>query len=219
MPGAAGVQEEAERLLPLLRATARSSPSIFSSRSTLPALSADLTLVLGGDGAILRAARQMGYQQIPVLGVNLGKLGFLADLTPGRALPVPAARHAGRLPGHPPPHVRVPASKPAPARSTRLGLNEAALQTGPPFHMFDLELDHRRRDRLELRRRRPHHQYADRLDGAQPVRRRADPGPGAVGFRYHADLPAQPHQPARRRLRRQSVHHRRPPGVRPARCW
>ena len=48
----------------------------------LKAETADLALVLGGDGAILRAARQMGYHQTPVLGVNLGKLGFLADLSP-----------------------------------------------------------------------------------------------------------------------------------------
>lgn len=41
----------------------------------------DLAVVLGGDGAILRACRSFGRQQIPLLGVNLGRLGFLADLT------------------------------------------------------------------------------------------------------------------------------------------
>ena len=43
---------------------------------------ADLVVVLGGDGAILRACRQMGLKQLPMIGVNLGRLGFLADLTP-----------------------------------------------------------------------------------------------------------------------------------------
>ena len=42
---------------------------------------ADLAVVLGGDGAILRACRSFGQHQIPLLGVNLGRLGFLADLT------------------------------------------------------------------------------------------------------------------------------------------
>lgn len=45
-------------------------------------VTADLVVVLGGDGAILRACRQMGPQQLPILGVNLGRLGFLADLSP-----------------------------------------------------------------------------------------------------------------------------------------
>lgn len=43
---------------------------------------AELVVVLGGDGAILRACRQFGEQQRPILGVNLGRLGFLADLSP-----------------------------------------------------------------------------------------------------------------------------------------
>lgn len=42
---------------------------------------ADLVIVLGGDGAILRACRKLGAHQRPLLGVNLGRLGFLADLT------------------------------------------------------------------------------------------------------------------------------------------
>ncbi|MAT14932.1 MAG: NAD(+) kinase [Planctomyces sp.] len=42
---------------------------------------ADIVIVLGGDGAILRACRQLGSRQLPLLGVNLGRLGFLADIS------------------------------------------------------------------------------------------------------------------------------------------
>src|SRR5947199_7054471 len=76
-----GVPEEAERLLPFLRERCEVVAVDLEQTLDLSGVNADLTLVLGGDGAILRAARQMGYHQIPVLGINLGKLGFLADLT------------------------------------------------------------------------------------------------------------------------------------------
>lgn len=42
---------------------------------------ADLVLTLGGDGAILRACRELGKSQLPIMGINLGRLGFLADLS------------------------------------------------------------------------------------------------------------------------------------------
>ncbi|MDA1196269.1 MAG: NAD(+)/NADH kinase [Planctomycetota bacterium] len=43
---------------------------------------ADLVLVFGGDGSILRVAKRLGDRRVPVLGVNYGRFGFLADLAP-----------------------------------------------------------------------------------------------------------------------------------------
>ncbi len=48
---------------------------------TIPKTDIDLLVVVGGDGAILRACRRMRDDQLPILGVNGGRLGFLADLS------------------------------------------------------------------------------------------------------------------------------------------
>jgi NAD+ kinase len=41
----------------------------------------DMMLVLGGDGTFLRSVRLMGENQKPVLGINLGSLGFLTEIS------------------------------------------------------------------------------------------------------------------------------------------
>ena len=41
---------------------------------------ADLLLVFGGDGSIIRAARSSAGREIPIAGINCGRLGYLADL-------------------------------------------------------------------------------------------------------------------------------------------
>lgn len=42
---------------------------------------ADMAISIGGDGTFLRTASAIGKKNIPILGINAGRLGFLADIT------------------------------------------------------------------------------------------------------------------------------------------
>lgn len=54
------------------------------ARSLMPGT--ELVLSLGGDGTILRAARSVAPYSIPILGINLGRVGFLAELSVSEAV-------------------------------------------------------------------------------------------------------------------------------------
>ena len=43
---------------------------------------ADMVISMGGDGTFLKAASRVGRKNIPILGINTGRLGFLADISP-----------------------------------------------------------------------------------------------------------------------------------------
>ncbi len=48
---------------------------------------ADMAISIGGDGTFLRTARWVGDKQIPILGINTGHLGYLADITVDDLIP------------------------------------------------------------------------------------------------------------------------------------
>src|SRR6516225_6971628 len=134
-----GVSEEAERLLPFLSQGCEVVVFDLRGATELPAAAADLALVLGGDGAILRAARQMGYQQTPVLGVNLGKLGFLADLNLDEfrdCFPRIVEGHY-RISRHLMFECVVETPQ---GQRILLGLNEVLVRSGPCCRILDLDL-------------------------------------------------------------------------------
>src|SRR5262245_50553322 len=137
--GRLGVAEEAERLLPFLKEHCDIAVIDLTQNEDLRDCTADLALVLGGDGAILRAARQMGYCQTPVLGVNLGKLGFLADLSPEQLRAVlPRIVHGEyRITRHLMFECLVIGPD---TNRTYLGLNDVSIHAGYPFHMIELDL-------------------------------------------------------------------------------
>lgn len=109
----------------------------------------DLCVVLGGDGSILSAARRMGLNQKPVIGVNLGRLGFLAALSEDELGGIWPEVCAGKFPIDE--HVMlqcaiVPAAQrqgtaaATEPQSYQLALNEAAILGGPPYTMLQIDL-------------------------------------------------------------------------------
>lgn len=102
---------------------------------------AELAVVVGGDGAILRACREFAANQTPILGVNLGRLGFLADLSPHefRASIETIEARDFRIVEHlmfECQHFQADGSV-----ATYIGLNEAALLSGASLQMIDVRLD------------------------------------------------------------------------------
>lgn len=62
--------------------------SVWDEDAMLQAAPAtDLALSLGGDGSILRVARAFSPQGVPLVGINLGRLGFLTELRPQEVRP------------------------------------------------------------------------------------------------------------------------------------
>jgi NAD+ kinase len=134
------VVEEVERLRPQIEQLAQVAYADFTGCQDLSQTEADVAIVFGGDGSILRAAHQMAYRQLPVIAVNLGRLGFLADISPDELPNVLKDYCAGKLKviEHMMFECRVLRGEQAFCR--QLGLNEVAIHGGPPFALMNVNL-------------------------------------------------------------------------------
>ncbi len=116
--------------------------------ATLPP--AELAIVLGGDGTLLAQARALAAHAIPLLGVNFGKLGFMAEfsiddlqehwplIASGKCqsthrIMLDVTVHHTRRATDPPRSEHVVAFE-------CLAVNDAVITAGPPYRMIDLEL-------------------------------------------------------------------------------
>jgi len=100
----------------------------------------DRIILLGGDGTLIGVARSLGENQVPIIGVNVGKLGFLAEflvaelkqtfvqalgddhLVSHRAMLEVSFARNGSSPDH------------------SLAVNDCVIRAGQPFRMIDLDL-------------------------------------------------------------------------------
>lgn len=134
------VVEEAQRLRPGIDKLVEVVHCDFTGAHDMSDVEADLAIVLGGDGSILRAARQMGHRQLPVIAANLGKLGYLANITSDELLTFLADYQAGKL--HVVEHLMFECSlhRAGKTEFRQLGLNEVAIQAGMPFSVININL-------------------------------------------------------------------------------
>ncbi|MDD3650117.1 NAD(+)/NADH kinase [Immundisolibacter sp.] len=132
-----------------------------AARAQLAAAGTDLGIVLGGDGTLLAAARILAPLDVPLLCINLGRLGFLADISPDDTFDVlPAILHGAfhadeRL------LLQVELHRGGQALHTATALNELVLHKWDSLKMIEFET--RAAGRLV------HRQRADGLIVATPT--------------------------------------------------
>lgn len=110
------------------------------SRSSLESqCNGDLVIVLGGDGTILSVARCLGVRQVPILGVNLGKLGYLAEFSPEDVTRLVDDIREDRL-GISRRMMLATRIIDGDGTFSTPAVNDVVVQAGPPFRMIELKI-------------------------------------------------------------------------------
>jgi NAD+ kinase len=124
------VSEDAE--LPADAPVSRVPESAFGER-------ADLVIAVGGDGTLLYAARLVAQHNVPLVGVNRGRLGFLTDVMPQDMLPSVDAALAGELEADERPLLRARLHHAHGAVAQSFALNDVVMQKHDTGRTLDFE--------------------------------------------------------------------------------
>lgn len=147
------VRPAVDELVPWIRQRAELVAIEVGEHVDLDKVECDVILVLGGDGTLLSTARRLKGRPIPLMGVNFGRLGFLASFTPEQFKDHFEAMVAGRLPissrmtleacvvdGDAKIALTDPAAVAANCKFASRALNDAVISAGAPFRMIELIL-------------------------------------------------------------------------------
>ncbi len=136
-PGARGPLDHVRRLV---EARAEVLDARLGRLDGAIAARADRVIVLGGDGTILAAARAMGTGQIPLIGINMGKLGYLAafnleelDAQVDRVLADDGLISPRMM-------LEVAVNGGGREKLSSIAVNDCVVQAGPPFRMIALSV-------------------------------------------------------------------------------
>jgi NAD+ kinase len=99
----------------------------------------DLLVVLGGDGTLLAVAREAGIRPVPILGINLGTLGFLAEVAPDEQFDVLERVVRGDFQVVPRMRLLVRAEREGRVLLETLALNDAVISRSEISRLIDLE--------------------------------------------------------------------------------
>ena len=101
--------------------------------------SADMLITFGGDGTILHLAKLVALNKIPVLGINMGGLGFIAELEAGELDKLRRLKEWNFETEH---RMMLDVSVVRDGRQiyTNLGLNDAVIREGPISHVIHLKI-------------------------------------------------------------------------------
>jgi NAD+ kinase len=137
-----GVPRQVQELLPWFAARAEVL-GVASVKEPLPDLAAgaELAVVFGGDGTLLAAGRLTCRLGIPLLGVNMGKLGFLAEYNVEHMQKHFEQALAGDVPVTRRMMFDVRAATGGKERPWSVATNDVCVVAGAPFRMIDLSLE------------------------------------------------------------------------------
>lgn len=100
---------------------------------------ADLLIAIGGDGTLLYGARLVARYNVPLLGINRGRLGFLTDVMPQDMLPNVDAALEGKLSSEQRTLLHARLHRGDGTVTESLGLNDIVLQKSATGRMLDFE--------------------------------------------------------------------------------
>lgn len=147
------VKPAVEQLVPWLQKRAELVGVESDVDFDIASVDVDLIIVLGGDGTLLSVARRLKGRQLPVMGFNFGRLGFLSQFSPDQLPEVIEQALAKQLPKSPRLMIEtsiVAADQKidlldreavkAKRKYAAIGLNDAVITAGAPFRMIELQV-------------------------------------------------------------------------------